>query len=72
LKVPFIAKGSSRSASDHVQGSGENAGSGQTASGTWGKNWSGFFLPMTSNFLTFFFSSSFYPFFPFFGRISLF
>jgi len=45
-----MAKGSSRSASDHVKGSGENAGSGQTASETWGKNWSGFYFPRLLSF----------------------
>jgi len=52
LEGPFYSQ--RFSASDHVQGSGENAGSGLTASETWGKNWSGFYFPLTSDFLTFF------------------
>jgi len=46
LKVFFIAKGSSKSASDHIQGSGENEGSGQTASETVGKELVWLLLPI--------------------------
>jgi len=45
LKVSFIAQDSSSSGSDHVQGSGENEGSGQTASQTWERIGLSFYSP---------------------------